>query len=168
MRIVPLNTHQRLGGAAQVADPLHQTYRSLGHASTLISGFGEPDPQQGFEVVSPSQRQRLMQVAAYRLTSQDGLFTQQRWNTLYRQHIEPADVVHVHNLHGYYLPPSLRERLLGKAKVWTLHDEWLMTGRCGFHLDCDGYTRGCAPCPRKHIYPSTRSACRNNHAHRSN
>lgn len=62
------------------------------------------------------------------------------------------DIVHLHNVHGYYLNYKLLFQYLGKAKtpvVWTLHDCWTMTGHCT-HFDkigCDRWKTECKKCP---------------------
>lgn len=43
------------------------------------------------------------------------------------------DVVHLHNLHGYYLNYQILFKYLqatGVQIVWTLHDCWAFTGHC--------------------------------------
>jgi len=65
------------------------------------------------------------------------------------------DVLHVHNLHGYYL--NFERLLLAWRKrpiVWTWHDMWGATGRCGFSYGCDRWREGCFSCPSTSLYPA--------------
>ena len=61
------------------------------------------------------------------------------------------DIIHLHNLHGYYLDfKVLFEYLasINKPVVWTLHDCWAITGRC-FHFEgakCYKWRSGCYDC----------------------
>lgn len=70
------------------------------------------------------------------------------------------DIVHLHNLHGYYLNyPLLFSYLKEKSipVVWTLHDCWSFTGHCT-HFEsvcCEKWKSGCGNCPRKKDYPSS-------------
>ena len=68
------------------------------------------------------------------------------------------DVIHLHNIHGYYLHyPTLFEYLArtGVPTVWTLHDVWPMTGHCAFFKDCGGWLSGCrGRCPERAAYPA--------------
>ena len=65
-----------------------------------------------------------------------------------------ADVLHVHNLHSYYLDwKTLLEAWRDRPVVWTWHDQWGGTGRCGFALACDGWKTGCITCPHTDYYP---------------
>lgn len=68
------------------------------------------------------------------------------------------DVIHLHNLHGYYLDvPALLEYLAhSKARViFTLHDRWAMTGRCAVPGSCHALDDGCSACPYPGRYPAT-------------
>ena len=45
------------------------------------------------------------------------------------------DIIHLHNIHGYYLNYQVLFEFLQEAQipvVWTLHDCWSMTGHCTF------------------------------------
>ena len=71
------------------------------------------------------------------------------------------DVIHLHNLHGYYIHlESLFEYLKksGKPVVWTLHDCWALTGHCTHfeELGCRKWEQGgCYNCPQTKQYPSS-------------
>ena len=71
------------------------------------------------------------------------------------------DVIHLHNLHGYYINLEMLFDYLkksGKPVIWTLHDCWAFTGHCA-HFDYIGCQRwetdGCHTCPQKRRYPSS-------------
>jgi hypothetical protein len=70
------------------------------------------------------------------------------------------DVIHLHNIHGYYLHIELLFEYLKKSNkpvVWTLHDCWSFTGHCAyFEYDgCEKWKLGCNSCPQKNSYPSS-------------
>lgn len=70
------------------------------------------------------------------------------------------DVIHLHNLHGYYLNYPLLFRYLkrsGKQVRWTLHDCWAFTGHCAYfsYVGCEKWKTGCYQCPQKHSYPKS-------------
>ena len=70
------------------------------------------------------------------------------------------DVIHIHNIHGYFLNYKLLFKYLSKADipvVWTVHDCWLYTGHC-FHyagVGCDKWKEQCAECPQKKAFPAS-------------
>ena len=75
------------------------------------------------------------------------------------QRINP-DVIHIHNIHGYFLNYPLLFKYLqasGKPVVWTTHDCWLYTGHC-YHYDavkCQRWKTLCHHCPQKRAFPSS-------------
>ena len=72
---------------------------------------------------------------------------------------ENPDIIHLHNLHGYYIHiPTLMNFLqndyLGEV-VWTFHDLWPITGHCPYYViaNCDKWKTQCKQCPNKGNYP---------------
>lgn len=75
------------------------------------------------------------------------------------QRVKP-DIIHIHNIHGYYLNlPLLCDFLAeyGKPIVMTLHDCWTVTGHCVHFQDinCDRWIKGCHHCPNLKGYPKS-------------
>jgi glycosyltransferase involved in cell wall biosynthesis len=69
------------------------------------------------------------------------------------------DIIHLHNLHGYYLNIEILFNYLAKTDipiVWTLHDCWPMTGHCAYFsfIGCEKWKTQCEYCPQKRRYPS--------------
>lgn len=72
---------------------------------------------------------------------------------------EKPDIIHLHNLHGYYLNLPLLFNYLSKefeGKIfWTFHDCWPITGHCAYFsaAGCNKWKSGCGKCPNKTVYP---------------
>jgi len=70
------------------------------------------------------------------------------------------DIVHLHNIHGYYINVQMLMEHLAKndiPTVWTFHDCWAFTGHCA-HYDAIGCTKWqdhCFECPQKKAYPTS-------------
>lgn len=68
------------------------------------------------------------------------------------------DIIHLHNLHGYYINLPLLFDYLKTARkkvIWTLHDCWPFTGHspsCD-QAGCEKWRSGCGGCPLKGDYP---------------
>lgn len=62
------------------------------------------------------------------------------------------DIIHLHNIHGYFLNYKILFDYLAEIKtpvVWTLHDCWSFTGHCT-HFDnagCNRWKTECGGCP---------------------
>ena len=70
------------------------------------------------------------------------------------------DIIHLNNLHGYYLNIEILFHYLATANipvVWTLHDCWPMTGHCAHFsfIGCDKWKTQCEHCPQKKGYPAS-------------
>lgn len=82
------------------------------------------------------------------------------------------DVVHLHNLHGYYVNIEMLFGWLAGHRCqvrWTLHDCWTFTGHCAYftYAQCDQWRARCADqekCPQLGTYPKTlsKSSCARN------
>ena len=70
------------------------------------------------------------------------------------------DVIHIHNIHGYFLNYKILFEYLAKKDipvVWTVHDCWLYTGHC-FHyasVGCQKWKTHCENCPQKKAFPAS-------------
>lgn len=68
------------------------------------------------------------------------------------------DIIHLHNIHGYYLNMPVLFKYLAKSNakvIFTLHDCWAFTGHCSHFTQakCDKWLTGCYDCPQKKQYP---------------
>lgn len=85
------------------------------------------------------------------------------------------DVIHLHNIHGYYLNMEVLFdylKIANKPLVWTLHDCWAFTGHCAYfeYVACRKWKTVCSSCPQKSSYPASLLIDRaeRNHLHKKN
>lgn len=70
------------------------------------------------------------------------------------------DIVHIHNIHGYFLNYKILFDYLSKSGIpviWTVHDCWLYTGHCYYYsfVGCDKWQTGCGSCSQKKEFPAS-------------
>lgn len=70
------------------------------------------------------------------------------------------DIIHIHNLHGWYINFPLFFKFIKKHNipvVWTLHDCWSITGHCPHFtmIGCDRWKSGCFDCAQYKEYPKS-------------
>ena len=75
------------------------------------------------------------------------------------QELKP-DVIHIHNIHGYFLNYQILFDFLAKSNIpviWTVHDCWLYTGHCYYYsyAGCNKWQTGCGHCPQKKEFPAS-------------
>jgi len=158
LKVVQINTWDRAGGAAGIAQQLHEALRGLGHEMRLLAGFGlESD---GSVEAVLSRWPRWKQLCRRATMAVEDLLSWQYcliwWSSELVNHpwVQVADLVQLHNLHGGYLSPSVLPRLSQiKPVIWTLHDMWPLTGHCAYSLDCGRWRTGCGRCPYLREYP---------------
>lgn len=70
------------------------------------------------------------------------------------------DIIHLHNIHGYYINNKLLFKYLKESDVkviWTLHDCWAFTGHCSYFdkVNCNLWQKECHKCLQKREYPKS-------------
>jgi putative colanic acid biosynthesis glycosyltransferase len=70
------------------------------------------------------------------------------------------NIIHLHNLHGYYLNYEILFGYLSVVNiptVWTFHDCWPITGHCVYFsfVGCEKWKTQCYSCPQKKGYPAS-------------
>lgn len=78
-------------------------------------------------------------------------------------HLGKSDIIHLHNLHGYYINVEMLFNWLFSQTCqvkWTLHDCWAFTGHCAHftYAQCEQWKEHCADkggCPQIDAYPKT-------------
>mgnify|MGYP001052507287 CR=1 FL=1 len=158
MKILIINTEIFRGGAAQIALRLyHALNESAEISSYFLYGKGPRVSNRkafrftwGPEVYLHAFLTRVTGLQGYGTL----VSTKRLVDFIVR---EKFDVIHLHNLHGYYLDLSFVQSLgkLGIPIVWTLHDGWPITGRCAYLSECNSWKIGCGNCPNLSWYPKT-------------
>lgn len=70
------------------------------------------------------------------------------------------DIIHLHNIHGYYLHYPTLFSWLATCDIpvlWSLHDSWTYTGHCASHAHntiCTKWQTHCDNCPLLRNYPA--------------
>lgn len=151
MRILTINTRYiGGGGAAYIANTLHKEINKIeGYSSVFLYGRGIDGDKNSMRIIYPKMEN--ISALSYRLRAKEMNF-----NKNYEEYIKNCDIVHLHNLHGYYIDYVKLFNILKKYNkkiIWTLHDMWPITGRCGYSFGCDRWKIGCGKCLNKNVYP---------------
>lgn len=150
----------------------HRELLAAGNDSYAFWGRGR-DAEDDHECKFASDIGVKIDVLQTRLDGRAGFHSEQATKRLlaHLDRINP-DIVHLHNLHGYYLNIAMLFDWLAHhdCKVeWTLHDCWAFTGHCAYftYVGCSQWQSHCAhtePCPQLNTYPKTfcKSSCAKN------
>lgn len=151
MKILTINTRYiGGGGAAYIANTLHKEINKIeGYSSTFLYGRGVDGDNNSKRIIYP--KMDYISALSYRLFAKEINF-----NKNIEEEIKNCDIVHLHNIHGYYIDYIKLFKLLKKYNkkiIWTLHDMWPITGRCGYSFGCEKWKDNCGKCENKKSYP---------------
>jgi glycosyltransferase involved in cell wall biosynthesis len=160
MKILQINSVCGIGSTGRIATDLHALLLSQGQQSTIA--FGRDAARSCEQTIRiGSKLDNYLHVARTRILDSHGFGSAAATKKLIaRIKALNPDVIHLHNLHGYYLHIGLLFAYLKEANkpvIWTLHDCWAFTGHCS-HFDfvgCERWRSQCHDCPLKPEYPKS-------------
>lgn len=131
MRILFLQDHFEIGGAARAAGRYRALVKKLGHTTAVACGDGTGSPDAfSLQGKLPRGAGRILQLCLPRLFRRRWM--QSRVGTAWRHCLDRfrPDCIWVHNLHGAYKwgwsPGMLASAQVRIPLVWTLHDMALL------------------------------------------
>lgn len=159
--LLQVNTVINSGSTGHIAESIGELALADGWKSYIAYGRN-PRKSSSIPIKIGNKVDILFHVFITRLFDLHGLASKRATKRFIKQieKIKP-DVIHLHNIHGYYLNYKLLFSFLakyGNPVVWTMHDCWAATGHCPHYtfVKCIVWTseKGCRHCPQKKIYPS--------------
>ena len=160
MKVLYINAVCGTGSTGRIVTDLASLLRSRGDTARVCYGVGQArNIPEGDAVKIASTADYYIHNALSRLTDHAGLYSCRPTRRLIREmETFDPDIIHIHNLHGYYVNYELLLDHLantGKPVVMTLHDCWTFTGHCT-HFDrvgCTQWQTRCESCPQLRCYP---------------
>ncbi len=159
-KILQINTTISRNATAFIADSIGNLVIAEGWDSYIAFGR-RAAPSQSTLLQIGSKFSIAWHVLLTRLFDRHGLGSVIATKRLIKQmkKIQP-DIVHLHNIHGYFLNYKILFRFLAKENipvVWTLHDCWSITGHCPHfeYVKCEKWKTGCYKCPQTKEYPAS-------------
>lgn len=161
MRVLLINTSERIGGAAIAASRLMESLKNHGIKAKLLVRNKQTDQ---ITVVSLKQNWRMVwkfvweRIVIWKANhfKKDNIFAVDIANTgtdiTSLPEFQQADVIHLHWINQGMLSLKNIEKILtsGKPVVWTMHDMWPCTGICHHARECTHYHTECHNCPFIH------------------
>jgi putative colanic acid biosynthesis glycosyltransferase len=158
--LLQINVTANFGSTGRIAEEIGVLAQQNGWSSYIAYGRAS---RQGRSVLIKvgTKRDLLLHGLRSKLFDQHGLGSGNATRKFIRviKNIKP-DVIHLHNIHGYFLNYSILFKFLSYSNipvVWTFHDCWPITGHCA-HFDstrCEKWRTICNNCPQKAKYPGS-------------
>lgn len=171
LRYVQLNSFYN-GSTGTIMRNLHASLTEHGVDSYILWGRRH-DTVSDHERCVATKAGYLSHGVRTRLFDRMGFYSKRDTARLLKllEEIDP-DVVHLHNIHGYWVNVEMLFGWLASHRCqvrWTLHDCWAFTGHCAHfvYVKCAQWKTHCAceePCCQLDTYPKTfskRSCARN-------
>ena len=160
MKVLQINTGVNSGSTGRIAEDIGKLLISKGDESYIASARALGNSASG-QIRIGNRAGIYGHVLKSRLLDAHGFgsyFATKKFLKEVRR-MDP-DVIHLHNIYGYYIHVGLLFSFLkqmDKPVIWTLHDCWSFTGHCS-HFDrvnCEKWKTQCYSCPNKKRYPAS-------------
>lgn len=140
-----------MGGASRVAVDIHNGLLKRGHESFVLAGKSQ-NCSDNFRI-KEIKRTFLTKAISWGLSNDIDFF--QTDYLLHTPEFKAADVVHCHNLHGWYFSLRTLQKMAEiKPVLWTLHDMWSITPHAA-HTSSSIIRNGIYQISDKSLYPTT-------------
>jgi len=160
MKVLQINSVCGIGSTGRIATDIHNILIEQGHESYIAYGRDLPKNCENAIRIG-TKIDNYTHVAKTRLLDKHGFGSIQATKEFINRikDIDP-DIIHLHNIHGYYINVEILFNYLKEANkpvVWTLHDCWSFTGHCSHfdYIGCNKWKTGCFNCPQKQEYPKS-------------
>ena len=160
MKVLQINSTCGYGSTGRIAVELGAFLLEQGHEFLIAYGRGTA-PENVKNLRIGSDMGVNIHGVLSRMTDRHGFYSSRATKEFIKRAEEyNPDIIHLHNIHGYYINIKLLFDWLAQANkpiVWTLHDCWAFTGHCS-HFDfikCEKWKTGCFSCPQKNEYPTS-------------
>lgn len=160
MRVLQINSVCGNGSTGKIVLDIHNTLLENGHESWIAYGRGDSNGVLN-SIRIGTAFDNYIHVANTRLLDRHGFSSTKATRQLLKtiDEIKP-DIIHLHNLHGYYINIEILFNYLKVRNIpviWTLHDCWTFTGHCTHYeyVQCNKWKTGCYDCPQKREYPAS-------------
>lgn len=162
MKVLMINSVCGIRSTGRICTDIAETLEAQGHTCKIAYGRESvPQKYEKYAVRIGADTGVKIHGALSRVFDTSGFHSRRatkkfiKWVKTY-----DPDVIHLHNIHGYYLHIGELFKYLktcGKKILWTLHDCWAFTGHCS-HFDfvgCEKWKTGCYQCSQKKRYPAS-------------
>lgn len=144
MKVYEINVVCGKGSTGRIVTDIYDSVLEAGGRCRIA--YGRYDTSSSFNALKITDNFDVyLHALMTRITDRHGLFSHQATKRLIAdiKQFDP-DIIHLHNIHGYYVNYRLLFEFLkeyAKPVVWTLHDCWSFTGHCA-HFDLIGCENG--------------------------
>jgi glycosyltransferase involved in cell wall biosynthesis len=160
LKVLQINASVNSGSTGHIAEDIGRFLIGRNHESIIAYGRNENQSISGLIRIG-NKADQFFHLVRTRFFDQHGFGSANVTHYFIDQvkELEP-DIIHLHNIHGYYLHAGVLFDYLKSASkpiIWTLHDCWSFTGHCSHYqyYNCTKWKTQCNHCPAKNGYPAS-------------
>ncbi len=158
MRVLLIDVNCQKSSTGKIVYDLYQRLREDGHEAAICYGRGDIVEDENIFKFGLDTETKIHAGLA-RLTGLNGYFSHFSTQRLLKfiNEFRP-DVVHIHELHAYFVNHAPLINYLKEKKIkviWTFHCEYMYTGKCGYAYECEKWKTECGDCPAVKDYPKS-------------
>lgn len=152
-KLLIINITCNQGSTGKISEQIGVLMKEQGWDVYYAHGARRVNPSKLKTIPFSSVRAEYIHALRSRLFDEDGLGSEKETRYLVEQiKIIKPDIIHIHNIHGYYLNYKILFEYLNNTNIQvvkTLHDCWDFTGHCHHFVtaDCDKWKKMCCDCP---------------------
>lgn len=157
-RLLQINVTANWGSTGRIAEEIGVAAINAGWESYIAYGR-QCNPSKSQLIKIGSQADVYCHVLLTKFFDRHGLASKHATRKFVSiiEELRP-DLVHLHNIHGYYINYPILFTCLKELKtpvVWTLHDCWAFTGHCAYFssIGCEKWKEKCGNCKLLSSYP---------------
>jgi len=160
LKLFQINSCVNSSSTGRIAEEMGKTAIKNGWTSYIVYGRNKNTSES--HLIKIGNRWDLyIHVLCTRILDFHGLLSKRVTRKLINRIEEICpDIIHLHNIHGYYINYPILFQYLKKSGipvVWTMHDCWSFTGHCAHFesVHCEKWISQCEKCPLKKAYPAS-------------
>lgn len=162
MKVLIINSVCGIGSTGRIATDLIKILKDRGDECKIVYGIGNASNANKEDTIKMNNKLGYyFHNAISRITDRAGFYSTFNTKRMIKkiENYNP-DIIHLHNLHGYYINIRVLFEYLEKINkpvVWTLHDCWPITGHCVHFAknNCEKWKIQCEKCQLKKTYPKS-------------
>lgn len=159
-RVMFINTVATNNSVARIVTGLYDTLEAHGYECLIAYARGDaPEGYRYYQIGTDTDV--YIHGGMSRITDRQGFYSTQATKALIKviEDYNP-DIIHLHNVHGYYLNVRVLFDYLHDVRrkvIWTLHDCWAFTGHCSHfeYIGCTKWQTCCDSCEQLNEYPKS-------------
>lgn len=156
MRVLLIDVNCQGSSTGKIVYDLYTQLNQDGHEAAICYGRGPLIEGEHIFRFAPQWEVRSHALLT-RVTGKTGCYSPVATKRLldFIEEFHP-DVIHIHELHAYFVNIVPLIRYIKKKQIktiWTFHCEFMYTGKCGYAYECEGWKAQCGNCRYLRDYP---------------